>query len=407
MSIAVGISLLFAVSITANAGPGGGPPPCQPWEWPCGGGDDGDEGNGVDVDIENNNNAYGGKATAFGGAAFADGGDAKAYGGDGGDGGDANINIGNGMFNKNLSPEANATIEKGAIKNTIDNKNTNMNTNLNTNFNTNKNDIDIDNKNTNLNTNINSNKQGQDQGQSQGQLQGQDQNQGQLQGQGQSQDASNKQGQSQDASNKQGQAQKTTVIITDNTVVEDQYNHITGPGLMKSDAKLGKGKAMSIKTEGWGIVNFLNHVYKAEAKKLGKDADDFKIKEAILFEETRIDSIRVLHEGDTPTGKFMGFLYLIPNGKDVSAAGGVGRLLEKGMWLGATHIGIVKKDNKGNFSMGDSWNIGLGGGASLAADGGDKMIAPNGGLGFGKAEAHNELRPAAMAVLYYDETFIK
>lgn len=362
MSIAIGISLMFAVSMV-QAGQGGGPPGCMPWEWPC---DSGDEGNGdVDIDINNTNKVYGGA------------------------GGDANINIGNGLGNKNFSPEANATIEKGAIRNTIDNKNMNTNTNLNTNFNTNKNDIDIDNKNTNLNTNINSNKQGQDQ----------DQKQGQIQGQGQ--------GQSQDASNKQGQAQKTTVIITDNTVVEDQYNHIQTPGLLKSDVKLIKSKASTIKTEGWDIVDGMDYITLKQAKSLGKDADDFDTMYAIFFDVGyESQGIYQLKDGQTPPGKRQGKVYLIPDGDEVNAAGGVGVVLEAAMKVGATHFRIAKKDNNGEFVSGSQWNIGTSGGASLMADGGDKMIAPGGGLGFGKAESTNEKRPAGMIEIWFDESVV-
>jgi hypothetical protein len=56
---------------------------------------------------------------------------------------------------------------------------------------------------------------------------------------------------------------------------------------------------------------------------------------------------------------------------------------------------------------GSSWNIGFSGGASLMTSGEDVAIAPNGGLGFGKAKSSSQFRPDAVYVVSYSADLIR
>lgn len=389
-------ALIIAFNVPASAGNEGnwvfqnGTWKCKNGSF-CEGNPGGDTNNGGSVgDITNQN-----KNTAIGvgvGIGVGIGG----QGGQGGTGyggnatiknsGNSTNNIGNGFGN--FSPSAKATIEKGAVDvdnnnlNLNSNKNTNLNTNLNSNKNTNLN-TNL-NKNTNLNTNIGVNKQGQEQDQSQGQLQGQSQsskNTNVAQG-----------GKAVNAGNKQ-----TTEVVIEGDKYEASKMHIQGPDLMKSDAKLAEGKPAAAKTFG-SIMEKMTSITYDQARFVSKDADDVEIQKALLGEKDfRTDTISI---GDT-SGVFMGYIYANSGGSDVNAAGMEGKALEAAMYAGMTGIKRVYKDS-GKVASGKSWNVGLGGGASIITSGDSVAVAPNGGLGFGGAKASNELLPDMVFEVYFN-----
>jgi len=55
---------------------------------------------------------------------------------------------------------------------------------------------------------------------------------------------------------------------------------------------------------------------------------------------------------------------------------------------------------------GKSWNIGIGGGASMFVKGDDIGIAPSGGIGVGGAKASNESVPQMSFKVYCDSSLI-
>lgn len=222
------------------------------------------------------------------------------------------------------------------------------------------NDIDIDNTNVNI----------------QGQIQGQDQDQEQSQGQ------------------EQGQSQS----INFSQKFEDKRDHVNPNQYQGANAALQDGNAFDHKAMG-SVFQRVRGLTMAQAEKLGKDATDVEIDVAVMFDrEDRTDSIKRGSKGD-----FMGYIYLTPTGEDVSFAGMEGRAAVKAMWLGATHMKLAYYDT-GNEATGSSWNIGLGGGASILTGADDNVaIAPNGGLGFGSAKAGNEERPALVYELSFDK----
>lgn len=292
-------------------------------------------------------------------------------GGEGGTGVGIGIGVG-------IGKGGNATIEKGAIKNTNENKNTNTNLNLNSNKNENKNTNLNLNSNKNKNTNLNL----------QGQKQDQKQKQGQLQGQIQSTENSNN-------------AKQSTKVTVEGDTYEASKMHIQGPGLMDSDAKLQKNRPYRAKTVGsiWDKVDFLTD---SQAKKLATSAPDTEVTPAIIFENEF--KTTTLNKG--VAGEFMGYLYVSPDGNEVNAAGMEGKAAEKAMALGATHMIRVYRDN-GIDASGSSWNIGIGGGASIVTSGDSLAIAPNGGMGIGGAKASNEARPDMVFEIYFVKEIIK
>lgn len=232
------------------------------------------------------------------------------------------------------------------------NKNTNTNENTNVNFNLNKNE--------NKNVNKNSQRQGQHQGQKQS--------------------------------------------LENNITIEgDEYEaakmHIEGPALLKSDAKFSHGKKFTARTKGsvWEKVDFLTL---KQAKRLGKGSTDAEVEEAIILEKEF--RTKTLNKGIPADGEFMGTLTIYPDGTDVTAGGMEGRAAVAAMTLGATHMHRVHFGG-GDRADGDAWNIGIGGGASIAQNGDQMMIAPNGGLGFGSADATNEQLPEMVFEIYCDE----
>jgi len=272
--------------------------------------------------------------------------------------------------------------------NSNENSNKNYNTNLNNNMNTNLNSNSNENRNSNKNVNINE----QDQKQAQGQLQGQLQLQGQGQDQGQEQSAE---------ANNAGNTQETDIVIEGDTY-EAKPNHIQGPALVAPDAKFSDTKEFSFRVLGsvWRDVDGLSS---AQAKNLGIDVSDVKIDRALL---TSMSAQKYISKGKPAEGVIIGTLYVYPIGAGVTLAGLEGIAAESAMGYGATHMVIVF--DFGVEASGSAWNVGIGGGASIVANAsGTVMVAPNGGLGFGKAKASNISLPALVVKLYRNELSAK
>lgn len=248
------------------------------------------------------------------------------------------------------------------------NKNTNTNTNENTNVNFNLNKNENKNVNVNKNKNVNVNKNSQKQGQIQGQKQSLENN-----------------------------------ITIEGDDYEAAKMHIEGPALLKSDAKFAHGKKFTARTKGsvWEKVDFLTL---KQAKRLGKGSTDAEVEEAIILEKEF--RTKTLNKGIPADGEFMGTLTIYPDGTDVTAGGMEGRAAVAAMTLGATHMHRVHFGG-GDRADGDAWNIGIGGGASIAQNGDQMMIAPNGGLGFGSADATNEQLPEMVFEIYCDESTLE
>lgn len=272
-----------------------------------------------------------------------------------------------GKGGKGGNASATATVMPGAVK--VDNKNTNCNSNRNTNLNSNK------------NTNVNINRQGQ--GQQQGQLQGQ------LQGQGQSQEANN-----------EGNLQKMKLEQT----FEDKRDHIVAPGIVSPDAKVVPMAPFDIKVHHLsGMLDEIVEIDKASSRMLAKDTDDVDVNVAVLFENTfSTDKVLI---GRTENAKLMGFIYVTATGTDISAPGAFGKAAEIAMKLGATSV-VLGDLTGGTIGTGSSFNIGIGGGASIMVDGDSKAIAPSGGTGYGKAKSSTEYLPALRLDLYFDADYV-
>lgn len=292
--------------------------------------------------------------------AWFDGGDDVTINNQGGDGGNATATGGN------VVNSGNSCV---------------MNNNNAKNYNTDINNNSVRNYNTDINNNTN--KQKQQQGQIQGQLQGQ------LQGQDQGQD----QGQ------EQGQMNNWTQIY------EDKRDHIQGPGLVQSDAKLQRGKPFTSKVR--LIKEFMSNIDElsvAQAKKLASKASDITCEPALIMEnEFSTNKVKCQYFGDKAPGDFMGYLYMGSDGGDVNTPSMIGEAAKKALRAGATHMRLIFVD-AGESNNGDSWNIGLGGGASIMANGDATAIAPNGGLGIGHADSFSELRPEMVFELTFDSS---
>jgi hypothetical protein len=176
--------------------------------------------------------------------------------------------------------------------------------------------------------------------------------------------------------------------------------HITGPALIQSDAKFAPGKKFSGRTAG-SVWNKINAISAKQAKRLGSKSSDVKIEEAILFEKDF--STNYLYKGIA--GEYLGTLYIYPDGDDVTIGGMEGRAAGRAMKLGATHMHRVYLGG-GDVANGSSWNIGIGGGASIITSGDTVAIAPNGGMGFGAAKASNTTLPDMVFEIYSSEELL-
>lgn len=196
---------------------------------------------------------------------------------------------------------------------------------------------------------------------------------------------------------------QTTEVIVEGDTYEASKMHIQGPALIEPDAKFSKGKAFTARTKGsvWDKVDFLTE---KQAKRLGSKASDAEVEEAVITEKEYRTGL--INKGIPADGEFMGTLTVYSDGTDVTVGGLEGKAAEYAMKLGATHMHRIHFGS-GDRADGDAWNIGIGGGASIAQNGDQMMIAPNGGLGFGSADATNESLPEMVFEIYCDENTLE
>jgi hypothetical protein len=76
------------------------------------------------------------------------------------------------------------------------------------------------------------------------------------------------------------------------------------------------------------------------------------------------------------------------------------------MRLGATHI-IEWITDTTELTTGDSWNLGIGGGASILTEGDKTAIAPNGGAGIGSASTRTDLVIEGVYAIWHDPSLVK
>jgi len=341
------LAIVFALSTAgmAEARKGDCPPGQQQQGGQCSGGDGGGDGGGVTIgDVSGGAGGKGGNANAAGGSVFI---------------GNAPLSAGD-----ILSPSA-----TGGSVGDITNKNVN--------------------KNENTNLNVNSNKATSNAKSTAVAIQGQDQKQGQVQGQDQG----------------QGQAQSVdnTIVIEDNSVIIHPeipvtYNHIS-PDIGKTSADMAThGKTMQLKVLG-SVDKHIDSITRVHAAKLAKGADDVDVVESILFE----NDFRTTMISKGAVGQFMGFIYLIPDGDEVTLAGMEGKAYLAAMDAGATHY--TMEHASGIYVEGSKAGIDFGGSASVAiAADGSAVIAPGATFGYSKAWSSNEYRPGVIITLYFDHT---
>jgi len=234
------------------------------------------------------------------------------------------------------------------------NENKNTNTNLNTNMNSNKNE--------NTNVNINGgNKQGQ------------------AQGQGQRQSADNK-------------GVNQTIVQT----YEDKRDLISPPPVAIPEAPLSREKSGEILTKGslWGMVAKVTEAEVDSMLKCGIFGCDIDVKVRVLFESAPTTEVTL---SKTAGAKYLGTIYVLSTGDDMIACEATA--IREAMKAGASVIVKLEVDSK-VVSQGQSYGVGLGGGASMFGHDDTIAIAPAGGFGFGKAKASNERLPQAMFAIY-------
>ena len=206
-------------------------------------------------------------------------------------------------------------------------------------------------------------------------------------------------------SKQQQSANNEGVSLTVKQNFEDKRDHITGPNVLQSDAKLSSGRAFSAKVQGAkAFFSNVSEMTRKQAKKLASKASDITCEEALLMEnDFATDRIKCTYFGKQLPGQYMGYLYMGSDGDDINTLAMIGEAGDEAMEAGATHMRLVFMES-GEMAEGDSWNIGLGGGASIMSGGAERLaVAPNGGLGIGHADAFNELRPEMVFELTFDK----
>jgi hypothetical protein len=200
--------------------------------------------------------------------------------------------------------------------------------------------------------------------------------------------------------NKQAQSntnsQATTTDV--NQVVEAAPNYLTGPDLLQSNPQLTSGKADDSKLFGRFMLHGASFTAK-QAAILAGDGRAVKINLALIT-DYNYKNVGSIKEGTD--GEFMGYLYATPANRDATEGAIEGAAMKAALYAGATSMRRVHS-SKVETSAGSAWNIGIGGGASMTAGSQGTAIAPNGGLGYGQASAHNELLPSAVYALYCDK----
>jgi hypothetical protein len=265
-------------------------------------------------------------------------------------------------------------IEKPDGSNTNTNTNTNSNSNKNSNFNTAiggaGGDATVKNSGNSTNLNVNTSKGG-------------NAKQGQVQGQ------------------KSVNVNNINIEGDTTNVEADKREHIQGPGLLNSGAKTVDAKASNIRAKG-DLFSRISSITYAMAKKASKNASDMDVEPALLWEnDFRTDVITIGAEGD-----FAGFIYIFSDGNDSYLAAMDAEAAEEAMEAGFTHIQRLGAVETSKHLNGTAWNIGISGGASIMSNGEDFAIAPQGGLGYGKAKSSNQYRPDAVYEVYFDKSKI-
>jgi hypothetical protein len=214
-----------------------------------------------------------------------------------------------------------------------------------------------------------------------------------MQGQDQDQDQEQKQGQSQAQANKQ----ETNIKFE-----ADEREFLGTTAAPVVDAKVRDTKASKIRGTG-SLLDRVEFLTMSMAKHASKNASDMDVEAAVLFEnDFSLDRIRV-GEGEV----FGGYIYVFSDGTDSYLAAMDAEASEVAMKLGMTHIIRLGEVGLTKVLNGSSWNIGFSGGASLMAAGDSVAIAPNGGLGFGKARSSSEFRPDAVYEVSYSADLIR
>jgi len=268
-------------------------------------------------------------------------------------GGNAEINLGNGFGNKVMSPEANAYAGAAAVG-----------------FFDVDNEIDMDQK--------------QSQKQKQAQQQGQVAISGAIQGQ-----------------TAHNEGVKTKITVEGDTITyKEQPNHINPVAGPDTDTQTVKSKAHGILTKG-SLMDRIDGFPLAALKLASKDAGDVEIMTAVVFEPK--ESVNFVRVGDS--GEFAGYFYGTCDDDECSAAGMEAKAMLKAAEMGFTHIKKIDQDDMEKL-FASEWSLKLGGGASVAANGGNTMIAPGGGVGGGAAESNTILLPAMAFEVYYDVLYI-
>jgi len=169
-----------------------------------------------------------------------------------------------------------------------------------------------------------------------------------------------------------------------------------------SDAKVVDTKASKIRGTG-SLLDRVEFLTMSMAVRASKNASDMDVEAAVLFEnDFELDRIRV-GQGEV----FGGYIYVFSDGTDSYLAAMDAEASEAAMKLGMTHIVRLGEVGLTKVLDGSSWNIGFSGGASLMASGDEIGIAPNGGLGFGKARTSSEFRPDAVYEVSYSADLIR
>ena len=186
---------------------------------------------------------------------------------------------------------------------------------------------------------------------------------------------------------------------------EDAPDHIEGPQLLESKADLkDHDQKLTIKTKGsvWDRRSVFTY---AEAKRLGKGASDAHVEDALYDRgKKKMKKITIISENEVISGyESMGFIYVLPEGNDCVRPQMEGKLMQRAMERGGTHM--IPVEDIGAYLEGSQFNIGFSGAASILSSGGTTALAPGGGTGYGKAKSNNELRPAVMAEVFRD-TFL-
>jgi hypothetical protein len=207
---------------------------------------------------------------------------------------------------------------------------------------------------------------------------------------------------------KQGQSMKSKNVNNisiegDTTNVEaDKREHITGPGLLKGDAKVVDTKASNARALG-GLFEHVDFLTMKQAKMASKNASDMDVEPALIMENDFQTTTINIGKAD----QFAGHIYIFSDGSDSYLSAMDAEASETAMKAGLTHIRRLDSVETSKHLEGSAWNLGIGGGASIMSSGEDLALAPNGGAGYGKAKSSSQMRPDAVYEVSFAEGMIK